>query len=170
MVRICSYGKSGTVLLICATKKKPADKTGAFDSLEFRGWLSRGHECLAFRIPFANKLLKQFVFFDRSGRFLAGGHCILGGWFYCNSADIFSVLITGLARFQSSSKGARMTNGRRSTQDIDVRFFLAKLALSIRQNPNGDVQLFRVPPETRSAHSGTHMFQTCRAFPGEFLA
>jgi hypothetical protein len=42
-------------------KPEPADQAGAFDSLEFRGWLSRGHECLAFRLPFADKLLKQFI-------------------------------------------------------------------------------------------------------------
>jgi hypothetical protein len=41
------------------------------------------------------------VFFDRSGHFLAVGR-MLGGWFFCNSAHIFSVLINGFAGSSSS--------------------------------------------------------------------
>jgi hypothetical protein len=45
--------------------------------------------------------LQQFVFFDRSGQFIASGG-ILGGWFFRNSAHIFSVLMNGFAGSSSS--------------------------------------------------------------------
>jgi hypothetical protein len=64
---------SGTVLLICATNQNPPIKRELSTPLSFVGGSPGAIECLAFRLPFADKLLKQFVFFDRSGHFLAGG-------------------------------------------------------------------------------------------------
>ena len=108
---------------------EPADQAGAFDSLEFRRWLSRGHECLAFRLPFADKLLKQFVFFHRSGHFLASGR-IQGGWFFGNSAHIFPFLI-----MVSPVRPVQRHDERPEAHRTSMCDFLAKLALAFVRSP-----------------------------------
>jgi hypothetical protein len=110
---------------------EPADQAGAFDSPEFRRWLSRGHECLAFRLPFADKLLKQFVFFDRSGHFLAGGR-ILGRWFFCNSAHIFPFLL-----MVSPVRPVQRHDERPEMHRTPMCDFFGEVGASIRQKPNG---------------------------------